>query len=341
MRGSWIVRLPTWLGDTVMAVPTIRALERTVDELVLWGPESHGRLLQATGVRGRVLPHRRHSGLGRLVGLRRAVSDVARLSPAGALLLPNAFEPALVAALANVRRRIGYATEMRGFLLTEALPPTDTLAPIHDASRYARLLKPLNTAAPRPEDVLLAAPANSHDRVRRLIDTDQPILGVVPGCANGPAKRWPAASYGALASSAAQSWGALPVILGGPQDVDVAAEVAAACDVDCRNVAGQTDIIDLAAILSQCRAVISNDTGAAHLASALSTPTLVLFGPTDPRRTRPLGPHLQVASAAAFCQPCLAKNCPLDHRCMTGLTVDQALGALTPVWRTGRGNPTS
>ncbi len=341
MRGRWIVRLPTWLGDTVMAVPTIRALERTVDELVLWGPESHGRLLQATGVRGRVLPHLRRTGVGRLLGLRRAVSDVARLAPAGALLLPNAFEPALVAALANVRRRIGYATDMRGFLLTEAVPPTDTLAPIHDASRYARLLEPLKAAPPRPEDVLLAPPANTHDRVRRLIDTDQPILGIVPGCANGPAKRWPAASYGALASTAARRWGALPVILGGPQDVGVAAQVAAACDDDCVNVAGRTDIIDLAALLSSCRAVVSNDTGAAHLAAALSSPTLVLFGPTDPRRTRPLGPHLQVASVAAFCQPCLAKNCPIDHRCMTGLTVEQAFDGLEPLWRAGRSNATS
>ncbi|HJO02590.1 MAG TPA: lipopolysaccharide heptosyltransferase II [Acidobacteriota bacterium] len=332
MRGRWIVRLPTWLGDTVMAVPTIRALGRTVDELVLWGPESHGRLLQATGVRGRVLPHLPRSGIGRLLGLRRAVNDVARLAPTGALLLPNAFEPALVSALANVRRRIGYATELRGFLLTEAVSPTDALAPIHDASRYARLLEPLKAAPPRPEDVLLAPPANSRDRVRRLIEAKQPVLGIVPGCANGPAKRWPAASYGALASAAAQRWGALPVILGGPQDVGVAAQVDSSCDDHCVNLAGRTDLIDLAALLSHCRAVVSNDTGAAHLAAALSTPTLVLFGPTDPRRTRPLGPHLQIASVAAFCQPCLAKNCPIDHRCMTGLTTEQALDGLEPLW---------
>ena len=337
MRGRWIVRLPTWLGDTVMAVPTIRALGRTVDELVLWGSESHGRLLQATGVRGRVLPHRQRNGVHRLLGLRRAVSDVARLAPAGALLLPNAFEPALVSALANVRRRIGYRTEMRGFLLTEALHPTDALVSMHDASRYARLLEPLNSPAPRPEDVLMAAPANSHDRLRRLIDTDQPILGVVPGCANGPAKRWPAAYYGALASAAAQRWGALPVILGGPQDLEVAAQVATACEDPCVNVAGCTDLIDLAAVLSHCRTVISNDTGAAHLAAALSTPTLVLFGPTDPHRTRPLGPHLQVASVAAFCQPCLAKSCPIDHRCMIDLSIEQAVDALEPLWRAGRG----
>ena len=340
MRGRWIVRLPTWLGDTIMAVPTIRALERTVDELVLWGPESHGRLLQATGVRGRVLPHQQRRGIGRLLGLRRAVSDVVRLAPAGALLLPNAFEPALVSALANVRRRIGYASDMRGFLLTEALPTTDTLARIHDAARYARLLEPLNAAPPRPGDMLLAPPANSHARVRRLIETDQPMLGVIPGCANGPAKRWPAASYGALASAAARRWQALPVILGGPQDVEIAARVAAACDVDSVNIAGRTDLIDLAAVLSDCRAIISNDTGAAHLAAALSTPTLVLFGPTDPRRTRPIGPHVQVASVAAFCQPCLAKNCPIDHRCMTGLTLEQALDGLEPLWRAGRDNPT-
>ena len=331
-KTTWVVRLPTWLGDTVMAVPTIRALGRAVSNLVLWGPAANAQLLRAVGVRGEALPYRRRPGLAGPIDIWRAVGALRRLRPSGVVLLPNAYEPALIARLGKVRRRVGYATQLRGHLLTDPIKPPDPLQAVHESRRYSDLLAPTPARAPLPDDWRLAPPGDWRARVSRHLGDTQPVLAVVPGCANGPAKRWPVRHYARLVAHAAREWGAAPVLLGGAQDGSVTAAVKAACEVDCIDLAGKTDIVDLAAILAASRAVIANDTGAAHLAGSLGVRTLVLFGPTDPLRTKPLGPHVRIASVSTFCQPCLSPTCPLDHRCMEGLTPDHAIGMLQPLW---------
>ncbi len=331
-QAHWVIRMPTWLGDTIMAVPTVRALERAVPNLVLWGPASHGQLLQATGVRGELLPYSRRRGPSGLLDMQSAVNKLAALRPTGVVILPNAYEPALIARLARIRRRIGYATQLRGNLLTEALPAPDPLSAVHESRRYVELLGPTPAQPPLHDDWRLAAPPGARQRARAIVGSEAPLLVVAPGCANGPAKRWPAEHYGRLVAHAAQQWDAVPVLVGGPQDAEATAAVEAASQVACVNLAGTTDILDLAAILACSRAVIANDTGAAHLAGALGARTLVLFGPTDPLRTKPLGPHVRIASMAAFCRPCLSARCPLDHRCMSGLTPDLAINMLDPLW---------
>jgi len=331
-RAQWVIRMPTWLGDTIMAVPAIRALGRAVPQLVLWGPASHGRLLQATGVHADLLPYSRRRGPAGLLDMQAAVGKLAAMRPTGVVILPNAYEPALIARLARIRQRIGYATQLRGNLLTEPLPAPDPLAAVHESRRYVDLLARTPAQAPLHDDWRLAAPRGASHRARELVGADGPVLAIAPGCANGPAKRWPAEHYGQLVKHAVREWGAVPVLVGGEQDTEATAAVAAASQTACVDLAGRTDILDLAAILACSRAVIANDTGAAHLAGALGVRTLVMFGPTDPLRTKPLGPHVRVASATAFCQPCLSAQCPLDHRCMTALTPDLAIGMLESLW---------
>lgn len=332
MHGRWVVRLPTWLGDTVMAVPTIRALARGVDELTVWGAADQCQLLQATGVRTNIMPWSQRPGIAAFGDILRGARSLADIRTDGVVLLPNSFAAALPAAIARIRRRVGYATDGRSLLLTDALPRPKSLERQHDGGRYAHLLSALDLPSPQPEDVLLEMPRAAVQRAKERLDRSAPLLALVPGCANGPAKRWPTDSYAALADRAAELWGAVAVIVGGPGDRSVADEVESYCKRPCINLAGRTDPVELAAVLQACRAVVSNDTGAAHLAAALSTPTLVLFGPTDPHRTRARGPHVRIASIGAFCQPCLANICPLDHRCMTGLTAELVISALAPLW---------
>jgi heptosyltransferase-2 len=334
MRGHWVIRLPTWLGDTVMAVPTVRALARSgIGRLTLWGPEANARLLLAAGVQAdAVLPYSRRRGPMGAIDVARGTAELVEANANGVLLLPNAFEPALIATMARVRRRVGYATEGRGRLLTDSLPAPDPLEPVHDGERYARLLQLLDVSPPSPQDVLLRAPAPNASHVRELIAMRRPLLGIVPGSANGPAKRWPAEAYAELADMAAEEWGAQPLILGGRADAEVAKAVTDAASCDCIDLAGRTDLLDLAALLRGCRAVVANDTGAAHLSAALSCPTLVVFGPTDPRRTRARGPRVRVVSLGAFCQPCMSPVCALDHRCLADLTPELAMSVLGQLW---------
>lgn len=317
-----------------MAVPTIRALARGSDRITIWGAENHLRLLRFAGVGGKQLPFARRRGLAAIPDLLGAARGLSELQADGVLLLPNAFEAALTARLAGVRRRIGYATEGRARLLTSAVAPPAPWEQLHDGDRFARLLEPLRLPAPRPEDTRLDLPRGVDLAEPLLRDAPRP-LALIPGCANGPAKRWPTHAFARLADEASRRWGATPVILGGAQDVEVARAVEAACERDCVNLTGRTDVLELAAVLRACRAVVSNDTGAAHLAAALSSPTLQLFGPTDPARTRARGPRVRIASIGAFCQPCMAKLCPLDHRCMEGMAPELVLGLLEPLWEPG------
>ena len=118
MTGEWVVRLPTWLGDTIMAMPTLRRLAVAVtDRLTLWGPGQIQPLLAELGLRTRYVPYRRRSGLAGLRDARRVISELRQLDLDAALLLPNAFEAALIPAIARIPRRVGYATDGRGWLL--------------------------------------------------------------------------------------------------------------------------------------------------------------------------------------------------------------------------------
>ncbi len=336
MRGHWVVRLPSWLGDTVMAVPTIRALARAGADVTLWGRADAVELLRRTALPAPGLSFRRRRGAAGVADVVAGARRLAALHPDGVLLLPNAFEPALTALLARVPRRVGYRTDARGPLLTEAIPPPPPLEPLHEGTRFARLLAAIDVAGPEPEDCMLAAPPALLARGRRLVKgLDRPLL-VVPGCANGPAKRWPPESFARLLDRAHQAWRATPVLVGGEQDRPVAERVLAACRAPCVDLTGRTDLLDLAAVSTACRAAVGNDTGAVHLAAALGCPTLVLFGPTDPARTRARGPRVGIVTSGVFCQPCLARDCPLDHRCMRELSVESAFAALEPLWHAGR-----
>lgn len=328
MSDGWIVRLPTWLGDTVMAVPTLRALARSVPgPLTLWGPPAYEELLAGVGIHAPYLPYRRRPGLDGLGDVRDAVMRIRERAPDAALLLPNAFEPALIAALAGVPRRVGYATDGRGWLLTDAVPAPPILRHLHDADRYAGLLEAVGLPGPGPGDRHLEAAAGPREWGEEILPGNGPWLGIAPGAANGPAKRWLPERYGQLADETARRWGTVPLLLGSAADRDVCQAVAAACEARCVDQAG-SGLTDLVAALARCRAVVSNDTGAAHLSAALGRPTVVLYGPTDPGKTGARGPAVRHVRVGCFCQPCGYQECPLDHRCMEGLGTDPVLEAL-------------
>jgi heptosyltransferase-2 len=333
MTGRWVARLPTWLGDTIMAMPTLRRLADALpDRLALWGPGHFEPLLAELGIRAPFIPYRRRAGVVGLGDARRAVADLRRQRFDAALLLPNAFEAALITALAGIPRRVGYATDGRGWLLTDVIAPPPAHRVVHEADRFAGLLEPLHLEAPGESAPAVPPSAEVERRAAALIPVPGDVLGLVPGAANGPAKRWPAASYGALASACAEALGARPALLGGPTDRNAAAKVQDIADVACIDLVG-TDLLDLTAALCRCRVVVSNDTGAAHLAAALGRPTIVLLGPTDPHRTCPRGVEVHTVSAGCSCQPCLYQNCPLDHRCMDRLDVATVFERVVDLWQ--------
>ena len=245
-------------------------------------------------------------------------ADLAAGSFDTALLLPNSMHAALAAVRAGIPERWGYRTDWRGPLLTKAIYPP---AGLHQAEYYQQLVHGLGF--PNGSMIpLLPVAAAARDAATTLMrsagwDGRSPIVAIAPGAAFGGAKRWPPVRFAALATELAAD-GIVTTMIGSAADRPTAAEILAAAPrvID---LTGKTDLATLAGVLASVRTLVTNDSGAMHLAAAVGTRVTALFGPTDERHTRPLGDGHDVIIGAAWCRPCMLRECPLDHRCMRGI----------------------
>jgi heptosyltransferase II len=157
--------------------------------------------------------------------------------------------------------------------------------------------------------------------VREGIDVTTPIVGFAPGAAYGHAKRWPPRRVAGVIARLASAHGVTAVLVGAEGDRGAGREIESALPAAVRlvNLIGRTDLRLLAGVLSRLHGFVSNDSGAMHLAAALGVPVTAIFGPTDERVTAPLG-DADVLINPVFCRPCMLRDCPIDHRCMKGVT---------------------
>jgi heptosyltransferase-2 len=341
---------PNWLGDAVMALPAvadIRRDERTRRLVVAARPGVAGLWTMVAGVdEVAVIPRARGAARWHTLGENAEALRVAGADTA--VLLPNSLQTALVARRAGIPERWGYRGNLRGWLLTRAVPRPRGL--VHQADYYRHLVAALGVA--NGERVpQLDVPAAIVEGARGLLAAagwapGTRLLGIAPGAAYGGAKRWPPERFAAVAAELARSHGLVPVLVGAGADRPAACEIEAELgkigDTGPRprviNLAGRTDVPQLAGVLALCAAFVSNDSGAMHLASAAGTPVVALFGPTDERVTAPGAGRARVLTAEAWCRPCLLRECPLDHRCMNGIdagTVARAAGEML-LRRSGR-----
>jgi heptosyltransferase-2 len=148
-----------------------------------------------------------------------------------------------------------------------------------------------------------------------------------PGASYGPAKRWPADRFAALADRLAAERNAQVILTGAAGEADIAAAVAAAMKTKPINLAGRTTLRRLLAVIAEAALFVTNDTGPMHMANALRVPIVAVFGPTEPVATAPFHQPARVLKKEAPCWPCLYRQCPFDHRCMTAITPDEAFAA--------------
>jgi heptosyltransferase-2 len=311
------VRLPNWLGDTVMAVPAVRALRETFADarLLLAGPWA--TLLAHQGLADALVTYPR-AWSGRLA----AADAVRRFGPETAVLLPNSLESALAAWYWGAGRRVGFGVGGRALLLTDApsLPEprrhqVDEYLALAETcgarvtERTPRMTAPTPGSAERAEvRTLLAAAGLPHDDARRLV-------AVHLGAAYGPAKLWPLPRVEEFCRLMAAE--RITVLLvGAPTDAPAAATVAGAAPAT--SLVGRDRPALLGALLSEVDVLVSGDTGVAHLAAALGTPAVTLFGPTDPALSAPRGP-VRVLTHPVPCAPCFYRTCPIDHPCLRDL----------------------
>ncbi|MHC5004219.1 MAG: lipopolysaccharide heptosyltransferase II [Planctomycetota bacterium] len=281
-----LVVCPSWVGDTVMATGALDALRRALPEARITGLLRPGldELLDGGDWLDEVVVHANRGPLAPLrvaLMLRRGRFDAA-------LLLPNSFRSALTVRLAGIPRRIGYDRDGRGRLLTTAVPVAPSDVPVPAIESYSRLVAAaVGGAAPDAAPRLAVTDAQRAAADALLADVDRPLAVLNPG-ANRPDKRWPATSFARVADDLAARRGMAIAVTGAPAEAPVLAEVIAAA-------APATPVIDLAArgvglgslkgVLDRAAVLVTNDTGPRHIAAALGTPVVSLFGPTDHRWT--------------------------------------------------------
>ena len=323
-RGGRLVVAPNWIGDAVMSLPVLRALRRgdPAGRITILAKRGPAAIYRAQGTADEV---RTASGL---------LADSAAASRARfaeAWLLPNSFRSALVPWLAGIPDRIGYAGDGRTALLNRPLPPPPRTG--HQLRDYDPLLRSRGIE-PDPDPPRLPVPAEAAALAdaalaRAGLPPDGPLALIAPGAAFGWTKRWPPDRFGRLADALAARGFACAVVIG-PGEEPIAAEVGRA------STSGGTlpvlgldlDPVGVAALAARSRVVIANDSGPMHLAAAVGTPVVALFGPTDPGRTGPTGAPSEVLDRYVFCSPCYLKECPYGHECMTEISVEMVAGAV-------------
>jgi heptosyltransferase-2 len=239
-------------------------------------------------------------------------------------LLPHSFRSALLAFAMGGKRRIGYATDGRARLLTDAVPPPVPTA--HQMRDEDRLLAAEGIAPDEGPPRLTVPRSLSEEADRDLVSwqiAPRPIL-LAPGAAFGPTKLWPAERF-ALLADALLDRGEKAALVIGPDEIELGRLIARRARHRIPVLGAELDTARLAALLSRGKLLIGNDSGPAHLAAAVGTPAVVFFGPTDPGRTAPRGAPVRVLDRYVFCSPCYLKTCPYQHECLEEITVEMAL----------------
>ena len=234
---------------------------------------------------------------------------------------------------------IGFNKDLRGLLLTDPIAVPEWKGRTHEVFYYLALVKETEgrilgsqtVGSTEPdirldvsEERLLIARANLQEAG---VDLSRPIVAIGPGSTNSRAKRWPAERFATLADLLSSH--ANVVIVGALDEQPVAEEVLRRSDTVPIDLTGKTDLAEVTSILALVDVFVSNDMGLAHVAAAVGTETIVIFGPTNEITTRPYGANSTVIRHQVECSPCMLRDCPIDHRCMTGVSVDKVFQAAT------------
>jgi heptosyltransferase II len=310
-----LIRATNWVGDAVMCVPALSAIrerfprahiailakpwvadlyrrESFADEVILYNPASRWRMARE---------------------LRTRRFDCA-------ILLQNAFEAALITWLAGIPTRIGYKRDGRGLLLTKSVAvPKRGEIPRHERFYYLDLLRRAGIVDRLPWSDAIRLTRPPVDRKLRMI-------GVSPGAAYGTAKQWLPERFAETAGALAIARGASIALFGSQSERALCSQIAEMLDGhQVANHAGETTLAQFIDLAGQCELFLTNDSGAMHIASAMGVPTVAIFGATDDVATGPTGPHTRVVRQQVECSPCLLRECPIDHRCMTRVSADRVV----------------
>lgn len=316
-----LIIAPQWIGDAVMTEPLLRRLHARGERLTVgalpWVAPVYRAMPQVDAV---IEFPFRHGGLQ--FKARRTLGKELQGRFDTAYVLPNSLKSALLPFLASIPRRVGYLGEARVGLLTHRLKNPKDKPPM--VAFYSALSGEEGIAQDRPQ--LTLPPGQVDEVLRRQGLTRGGYVVMAPGAEFGPAKRWP--HFAGLAALLEQ-----PVILlGSAKEAELCEAIRAQAPARCRNLAGQTSLLDAFALIAGAGSVVSNDSGLMHVAAAFGVPQVALFGSSSPLHTPPLSEQAKVVwlkqdpayQPPLDCAPCFQRECPLGHfRCLTDVSAER------------------
>ena len=334
---SIVVRGANWVGDSIMTIPALRELSRIFPdaEIVLHTRTWAEGIFRDADFLDRIIPF--DLG-GSKIKDTVAQSDTLRKQNFDlAILFPNSFESAFTARLAQIPKRIGYSKDLRGLLLTDPIAVPDWKDKLHEVFYFINLIAEVERRFVGSSTVGLGDPDStlqiSDERkaeARSILENQginpaKKIVALGTGSTNSRAKRWGAQNYAKLNDRLQSEFDADVILVGSPDETGIAAEVQKLSIKPPIDMIGKTSIAEAAAVLSVVDLMVSNDMGLAHIAPAVGTKTAVIFGPTNPITTRPFSENAVIVRHDVECSPCMLRDCPIDHRCMTRISVDDVL----------------
>jgi heptosyltransferase-2 len=347
-----LIRASNWLGDSVMSSPAVRAIKRGRPDahVTIAAPAKIAPMWKLIPEVDEIISLQSNSLFATVrVICRQPEFDVA-------VLFPNSLRVALEAWLSGIPRRVGYRGHWRAWLLNQIVRKRGKpRPPEHQSLHYLRIAQDLGADVAVAEAPPSGKTSNAQrstlnaqflsstqpSPVRRSLGeggttNQQPSIGLCPGAEYGPAKRWLPERFAEVVQAVSSQTQVRWILFGTSKDGAAGEIISQALGHNCVNRIGQTTIEQLIDELRTCHLLLTNDTGAMHLASLLAVPTVAIFGSTEPRLTGPLGNGHIVLRHQVECSPCFLRECPIDFRCMKAVTVAEVVEAVLSVLQRGR-----
>jgi len=328
-----LVRGTNWVGDAVMTIPALRELRRIFPDarITLHTRSWAEGIFRDAAIFDEILTFDKTKSK-----IKDALAQAKELKQHNfdlAVLLPNSFETALVAKMAKIPRRFGYAKEGRSFLLTDSVEIPAWKNERHEVFYYLNLVTEVEKEYFAREAVIenepridLTVSDERHGAARKFleengVDLSKKTVALGVGSTNSRAKRWQAESFAKLNDLLQNELNANVLLVGAKDEVEISEEVFAKSAKKPIILTGKTNLAEAVAVLSELDLLVSNDMGLAHIAPAVGTKTIVIFGPTNEKTTQPIGS--EIIRKKVDCAPCMLRDCPIDHRCLTRISAEE------------------
>jgi len=329
-----LIRAVNWVGDAVMTTPALGLIRENFPsaEITLLANPLVSQLLSPHPAIDQVITFHRNGVHRGVSGRIRLAASIRKQGFDAVIILPNSFDSALLPWLAGIPVRLGKSSDGRGFLLTGRYHPSNQALTCHQVEYYCDLLRTFGISGQTGKPLILVTPEEERSAATTLsengIQPDDILLGINPGAAFGSAKRWYPERFAEVALRLASEWKARIVIFGGPVETEIAAAIESRLSgVSCLNMAGRTSMRELLALINRCDFFITNDSGPMHIAAAFGVPLVAIFGSTNDSTTSPYTEKGVIVRKDLACAPCMLRECPTDHECMTAVTADDVVAA--------------